>query len=173
MKEYRLTVKNQLLNNWPILLVGLLCGIYPFYMALRYPHHYSAFTMIAGGVFIIFLIPQLILHIQYLRASKNIGFYINYEHQTICIKTADEEKSYRFGEIKKIIRTRTFNFASKNMYWSNWDIFNYTIFQMIDGEAYVITSYVCYDFQITHSLPNAVYKKVIYPYIEKKYNDSR
>lgn len=90
--------------------------------------------------FLLFFIPQLILHMNYYMKNKGDIFYYDPSGQSITINHKGECASFSFGDIQLLRRFKSYPLAENRMQWFPWDNYNYSIIQLKNGQEFIVTS---------------------------------
>jgi hypothetical protein len=102
---------------------------------------FNQYVMLPLIIFILlFLIPTLILHIQYW--LQNRGMVINISSTEIVVETDKSRKEYKFDEVKEIIFCKQGNLDPPVMYFTPMDLYYYAKFIFKNGESLIISSLI-------------------------------
>jgi len=96
--------------------------------------------MISLGVVLIFLIPQLIIHINYYMRNSGDIFFYDPAGRRITINRKGESASFSFNDIELIKRFKSYPLAENRMQWFPWDNYNYSIIRLKNGKEFIVTS---------------------------------
>ncbi|MCH7415700.1 hypothetical protein MM213_19525 [Belliella sp. R4-6] len=129
---------------------------------------YEKVMLISFVVFMIFLIPQLILHINYYRQNNGDVFIYDPLDQRIVINTKGESASFSFNEIELIKRFKSYPLAENRIQWFPWDNYNYSIIQLKNGQQFIITSLLVPNMDLPIDSGKIKLKKSFYPILENK-----
>jgi hypothetical protein len=132
---YRIKLRNHFQASWLIFFwIGLMTILYGFILDFNLAGM-TAFIFLI----LLFLIPTLIMHIQYW--IKNYGMAIDITSDGIILETGGFRKTYKTEEIKEIIFRKSANLDPPvSMYFFPTDNYCYAQFNFKNGESLIITS---------------------------------
>lgn len=114
---------------------------------------------------LIFLIPQLILHINYYTRNRGDIFYYDPVGQRITINQKGESASFSFSDIKLIKRFKSYPLAENRMQWFPWDSYNYSVIQLKGGREFIVTSLLVPNMDLPIESEKIKLKKTFYPIV--------
>lgn len=114
----------------------------PFYLIYRHGRdNENSYYLVCIGAFLLFFIPQLIVHLRYCRLDKGRVFYYMPDRQQLSIRLKNgREFKFSFNDIESVERNKSMPLAEKRMLWFPWDSYNYSIVRLKNGQQFVITS---------------------------------
>jgi hypothetical protein len=114
----------------------------PFYLIYRHGRdNENSYFIVCLGAFLLFLIPQLIVHLRYYQLDKGRSFYYTPERQQLLLRLKNgREFEFSFDDIESLERSKSIPLAENRMLWFPWDSYNYSIVRLKNGQQFVITS---------------------------------
>lgn len=165
MFRYKITYRNQLQNAWPIFIYLIIFFILPFYMINKYGESdVSIFILMAILLFLLFLTPQLILHLGYYFKNKEDLLFYDPKGRKIIIDHKDVSSTFSFEEINLIERFKSYPLAENRMQWLPWDSYNYSIIHLKNGQKFLITSLLVPNLDLPIESNKIKLKKTFYPF---------
>lgn len=135
----------------------------PFYMISRYGSvDIDVFIRISAGCFLIFFIPQLVLHLNYYFANKGDVFFYDPGNRTITIDNKGVSHTFTFDDIESIERYKSFPLAENRMQWFPWDSYNYSVIHLKGGKQFIVTSLLVPNMDLPIEAGKVRLKKVFY-----------
>ncbi len=86
------------------------------------------------------LIPCSVIHAQYFHLNKDAKLIVNRVGRMMTVSYKDSTHSFGFDRIKRVevsLMTNLYNGATKG--WALWEVYNYAVIEIEDGERFVIT----------------------------------
>lgn len=133
-------------NEWRILRKSIL-----FYLGAISGVSYYYLTNETVGLFIslgflIFIVPHILLHIQYRLADKNKIISINHSRRVIKVENkGDIKNEIQFSDINKIIRNKGQKDENNMIYAVPTFFYNYTELLLKNGEKIYFTDFISKD----------------------------
>jgi hypothetical protein len=166
MFTYKISLDHHFKNAWTILIYLLIFSALPIYMINRFGYDdMMVFVQLSVLVFLLFFIPQLILHINYYMRNKGDVFFYDPLGQKITIYHRELFVSFSFSDIEKINRFKSYPFAENRMQWFPWDSYNYSVIRLKGGQEFVITSLLVPNMDLPIDSKKINLKKKFYPII--------
>ncbi len=142
MYTYNISFRNHFdhIKGVFIYLIGF--SLAPFYFVYRYgPEMSQTFLIWCICAFLLFFIPQLILHLRFYRLDSGRTFYYSPDKQQLSLQLEDGRIfAFTFDEIEHVERSKSFPFAERRSHWLPSDIYNYSVIRLKDGKQFVVTS---------------------------------
>lgn len=102
MFTYKISLDHHFKNAWTILIYLLIFSALPIYMINRFgSDDMLVFVQLSVLVFLLFFIPQLILHINYYMRNKGDIFFYDPTGQKITLNHKGESVSFSFVSIRR------------------------------------------------------------------------
>lgn len=140
--KYQVTLKHQFKNAWGILIfiIGFTLG--PYYLAYSHGEEYlNSYYLVCFGSFLLYFIPQLIVHVCYYRHDRKRLFYYKPDEERLGLQLDNGDLvEFTFDDIEYIERNKSRPLAEKRMLWFPWDSYNYSVIHLKSGEILLITS---------------------------------
>ncbi|WP_162417914.1 hypothetical protein [Cyclobacterium roseum] len=141
MFTYKISFEHHFQNSWPILIYLVGAFILPFYITKRFGSGDTwIFIILTATLFLMFFIPQLLVHINYYTRNKADIFFYDPSGQKITINHKGESVSFSFNDIQLIKRFKSYPLAENRMQWFPWDSYNYSVIRLKNGKEFIITS---------------------------------
>ncbi len=168
MYTYRISINHQFKHLWVIFYYVLVIVSGALYFShSRYGFiDYGKIIPISLVTILIFLIPQLILHINYYRRNKGDIFFYDPAGQRVTINRKGESASFSFSDIELIKRFKSYPLADNRMQWFPWDNYNYSIIRLKNGQEFIITSLLVPNMDLPINSSRIKLKKRFYPIIQ-------
>lgn len=167
MYTYRISFEHHLKNAWAIIIYLSIFSILPFYMISRFGSKDTLIFLLLSIVgFLVFFIPQLVLHINYYMKNKGDTFYYDPSGQKVTINHKGELTSFSFGDIQLLKRFKSYPLSEDRMQWFPWDNYNYSIIRLKNGQEYTITSLLVPNMDLPIDSKRIKLEKRFYPIVE-------
>lgn len=168
MFTYKICLDHQIKHLWVIFYYGLVIVGGSFYISYnRYDFiDYAKILVIATVAFLLFFIPQIILHINYFMRNKGVIFFYDPTGQKITINHKGESVSFSFRDIELIKRFKSYPLAENRMQWFPWDSYNYSIIRLKGGQEFIVTSLLVPNMDLPIESEKIKLKKTFYPIID-------
>lgn len=169
MLEYKTNFKIQFIHFRSIIIYFLLSFIFPFFMVSKFgAQDLDQFILMAFFIVFIVFIPLLIIHFNYIKYSKNVK--IKFDEKLLSFYFNDLKRNVVFNvnDIQLFEQFKTFPFAEKRKRWFPWDLYNYTIIHLKNGESITINSYTIINLNLPIDKSVLRINKVFYPIIKEK-----
>lgn len=167
MFTYKISFKHQLKNAWAILIYLAIFSILPIYMINRFGSKDTfVFLQLSVVGFLLFFIPQLILHMNYYMKNKGDIFFYDPAGQSISINRKGESASFSFNDIELIKRYKSYPLAENRMQWFPWDSYNYSVIRLKGGQEFIVTSLLVPNMDLPIESEKIKLKKTFYPIID-------
>jgi hypothetical protein len=165
MFVYKITFRNQVQNAWPIVIDILVFTILPLYMINRYGRSDAAiFILMAVFLFLLFLIPQLILHFDYYLKNKGDILFYDPEGRWIKIDHKEVSSIFSFDDINLVERVKSYPLAEDRMQWFPWDSYNYSVIHLKNGQKFLVTSLLVPNIDLPIESNKIKLRKTFYPF---------
>lgn len=167
MFVYKVTLRNQVQNAWPIVIDLLVFTVLPFYMIRRYGGSDTAiFILMAVLLFLLFFIPQLILHWNYYRKNKGDILFYDPTSRSITIDRKEVSCLFFFDDIKLVERFKSYPLAEDRIQWFPWDGYNYSVIHLKNGQKFLVTSLLVPNLDLPIESNKINLKKTFYPIVK-------
>lgn len=167
MFTYKISLDHHFKNAWTILIYLLIFSALPIYMINRFgSDDMLVFVQLSVLVFLLFFIPQLILHINYYMRNKGDIFFYDPTGQKITINHKGESVSFSFRDIELIKRFKSYPLSENRMQWFPWDSYNYSIIRLKGGREFIVTSLLVPNMDLPIESEKIKLKKTFYPIID-------
>ena len=130
------------------------------------PEDIMVFVQLSTVVFLLFFIPQLILHINYYTKNKHDIFFYDPVGQRITINHKGESASFSFSDIQSIDRFKSYPLAENRMQWFPWDSYNYSIIRLKNGQEFIVTSLLVPNMDLPIEPEKIKVKKTFYSIVD-------
>lgn len=100
----------------------------------------TTFIRYALSGLLLFLIPQLIIHICYYLLNRGRVLLYDEEKKEITITINGKPYKFAFDDIAQIERNKSMPFAENRSRWFPWDDYNYSVIRLKNGQQFIITS---------------------------------
>ncbi|WP_375585539.1 hypothetical protein [Cyclobacterium xiamenense] len=124
------------------------------------------FVQLSVVVFLVFFIPQLILHVNYFMRNKGDIFFYDPTGQKITLNHKGESLSFSFRDIELIKRFESYPLAENRMQWFPWDSYNYSVIRLKGGQKFIVTSLLVPNMDLPIDSDKIVLIKKFYPFIQ-------
>lgn len=163
---YKICFENHLKNAWTILIYLSIFLILPIYMINRFESgEILVFIQLSFLGFLLFFVPQLILHTNYYMKNKGDIFFYDPVGQRITIKRKGESVSFSFSDIELIKRFKSYPLAENRMQWFPWDNYNYSVIRLKGGQEFIVTSLLVPDLDLPIDFCKIKLRKIFYPFV--------
>ena len=167
MFTYKISFDHHFKNAWTILIYLLIFSALPIYMINRFgSDDMLVFVQLSVLVFLLFFIPQFILHINYYMRNKGDIFFYDPAGQKIIINHKGESVSFSFRDIELIKRFKSYPLSENRMQWFPWDSYNYSIIRLKGGQEFIVTSLLVPNMDLPIESEKIKLKKTFYPIID-------
>lgn len=114
----------------------------PYYLMYRHGQEdINSYRIVCLCAFLLFFIPQLIVHLRYYWLDRGKMFYYTPAEDRFAIKHRDGSTfEFSLDEILLIERSKTIPFAEERMLWVPWDSYNYSVIGLKNGQRFIVTS---------------------------------
>lgn len=123
-----------------IFIIGF--SLAPYY--LRYLHgeeNVNSYYIVCSVAFLLFFIPQLIVHLRFYWIDKGRTLYYTPDQQQIFLAIKSGHIiGFSFDEIEFIERNKSIPSAENRMLWFPWDNYNYSVIHLTNGQRFIVTS---------------------------------
>ncbi len=142
MYTYNISFRNHFDHLKGIFVFLVVFSLAPFYFVYRQGTEVLHFYVIwSTCAFLIFFIPQLILHLRFYRLDRRRRFYYTPDGQQLSLQLEGGRTfAFKFDEIERVERSKSFPFSERRAHWLPWDIYNYSVIRLKDGKQFVVTS---------------------------------
>lgn len=140
--RYDITLKHHFKNAWGILIFIIGFSLGPYYLKYRHGEEYDdSYNIVFFAAFLLFFIPQLIVHLRFYWMDKGRTLYYTPTQQQISLVINNDcIIDFSFDEIALIERNKSIPFAENRMLWLPWDSYNYSVIHLTNGQRFVVTS---------------------------------
>lgn len=167
MFTYKISFEHHLKNAWMILIYLSIFSILPIYMINRFGTNDALiFIQLSILGFLLFFLPQLILHINYYMRNKRDIFFYDPVGQRITINHKGESASFSFSDIELIKQFKSYPLAEDRMQWFPWDNYNYSIVRLKNGQEFIITSLLVPNMDLPIDSDKIKLMKKFYPIVQ-------
>lgn len=166
MFEYRMCFRQHFQNSWPILIPLIIFLALPFFMVLKYGmRDIDEFIELAVVGFLIFFVPQLLLHLNYYFINRYTRVKYIPSEEKLLITQRGKTDSFGFDEIKVLKRYKSFPMAENRIEWFPWDSYNYSIVLLKDQRQFIITSLLVPNMDLPLEQSKINLRKTFYPFV--------
>ncbi|SFC85483.1 hypothetical protein SAMN05421747_1397 [Parapedobacter composti] len=138
---YKISLANHIKNGWPILIYAICFYGLTYYLRYRFGlHDIRLYNLVCFFAFLIFFIPQLLIHLTYYWLNEGRAFYCNLLEKSITINVKGKKYNFSFDDIKLIERNKSFALSGITYQWMPWDNYNYSVIRLKSGQEFVVTS---------------------------------
>lgn len=148
--KYSITPRKHFDNAWGIIIFIVGFSLAPFY----YSYHegnssYLENSIVPLVIFLIFFIPQLILHLRYYWLDRGRTLYYYPNRLMLSLELKDGRKfDIPLEDFEYVELNKTPPFAEKRLYWTPWDSYNYSVIRLKNGQQFQITSLLVLDLDV-------------------------
>lgn len=130
-------------NEWKIFRKSILFHLGSIFGFLYFLIQKEILGLYLGVGFLLFTIPQLLLHIQYKLKDRNKKIIVNHSKQTIEVeKNGKLEKQFEFKDIAKIIRHKGQKDENNQTLALPSSFYNYTEIVLDNGQKIFFTDFL-------------------------------
>ncbi|MGK6353539.1 hypothetical protein [Parapedobacter sp. DT-150] len=152
-------------NGWSILIYAVCFYGLTYYLKYRFGiQDMRLYNLICFFAFLIFFIPQLIIHLTYYWLNEGRIFYYNPSEHHITIRIRGKEYGFNFDDIESVERNKSFALSGVMYQWMPWDNYNYSVIRLKNGQRFVITSLLVPDMDLPLEDKKINLKKRFYAY---------
>lgn len=140
--RYNITLEHHFKNAWGILIFLAGYSLLPYYLVYRFGSEDIIVYYIGCFVlFLLFFIPQLVVHLRYYWLDRGRIFYYIPDNQrfSLCLRDGREFK-FSFDDIEQLERNKSYPLAENRMLWFPWDSYNYSVIRLKNGQQFIVTS---------------------------------
>lgn len=139
---YQITLRNQFHNASGILIFLIGFTLAPYYLLYHHGEEYlTSYYLVCFGSFLLYFIPQLIIHMRYYRHDKKRVFYYTPDEQRLGLQLdSGQFLEFTYDDIEYIERNKSRPLAEKRMLWLPWDKYNYSVIHLKSGDIILVTS---------------------------------
>jgi hypothetical protein len=168
MYTYRISIDHQFKHLWVIFyyVLVIVCGVLYFSYSRYGFIDFGKIIPISFVTILIFLIPQIILHINYYMRNKGDIFFYDPTGRRITINRKGESASFSFSDIELIKRFKSYPLAENRMQWFPWDNYNYSIIRLKNGQEFIITSLLVPNMDLPIDSGRIKLEKRFYPIVQ-------
>jgi len=168
MHIFEISINHQIKHLWVIVYYALVIVGGSFLISYsRYGFiDHAKILVIAAVAFLLFFIPQLILHMNFYRKNKGDIFLYDPAGQKITITRKGESASFSFSDIELIKRFKSYPLSEDRMQWFPWDSYNYSIIKLKNGREYTITSLLVPNMDLPIDSKRIKLEKRFYPIVQ-------
>lgn len=164
MFVYKITFRNQFQNAWAILIYLLIFIVLPIYMVKEFgKDDVGLFIRLAVLLFFLFLIPQIVLHLNYYFKNRGDVLFYDLSQRKITINHNDISHTFLFEDILLVERFKSFPLAEDRMQWFPWDSYNYSVIYLKDGLKFIVTSLLVPNMNLPIESNRIKLRKMFYP----------
>ena len=164
MYRYEVTLRHHFQNGWTIHIYLLGFSLFPFYMKSIYgPEDMVEFIQLSILFFLLFFIPQLILHLNYYFHNKDDILLYDAPRRSITIDHAGVSQTFFFDDIELVERFKSYPLAEGRMQWFPWDSYNYSIIHLKNGKEFLVTSLLVPNMDLPLEAGRIRLRKTFYP----------
>lgn len=139
---YSITLGHHFKNAWSILIFLIGYSLLPYYLMYRFgPKDITIYFIGCLVLFLLFFIPQLIIHLRYYSLDRGRIFYYTPDRCQMVLMLKDGRTfEFSFDDIEELERNKSFPLAENRMQWFPWDTYNYSRIRLKNGQQFVVTS---------------------------------
>lgn len=135
-------------NEWRILRKSIPFHLVAFLGFLYYLLTNKTVGLFIGFGFLIFIVPQILLHIQYRLADKNKTITVNHSKRLIRIEKKGEINDIQFSDIEKVVRSKGQRDEDNMTYALPTCFYNYTELLLKNKEKIYFTDFISKDIRL-------------------------
>jgi len=141
MVEYKVTLGTQLKNSWTLIIYAIVAILLPIYMVNKYgPEHKFTFILLGIGFFTLFLIPTLLIHLNYYFLNRYDRLIFDESINKFTILSKNKRQEFFIEDIIIVRQYKSHPFAENRSHWLPWDSYNHTLIELRDKDVVVVTS---------------------------------
>lgn len=139
---YKITLGHHFKNAWGISIFIILAALFPVFMVYKFgSDDLSTFVRYALFGLLLFLIPQLIVHLRFYFHDRGRTFYYTPAQQQLSLRLKNGDTfGFSFDDIESVERNKSIPLAENRMLWFPWDSYNYSVIRLKNGQRFVVTS---------------------------------
>jgi hypothetical protein len=111
-EKFKINLKSHFKSGWLILFSILVLIIFIYFMAVKTGNDLWIFITISIGIFILFCVPAIIIHLNYYIVNKGYTFCYRHNEREITIGHNGKHNTFNIDDIKHIDRFMSHNFAT-------------------------------------------------------------
>jgi len=139
--KLKITLNHHFKNIWPIFIAVIGFSLMPIYLNYKYgSEDLHLYIKVCFFSFLVFFIPQLVIHLAYYWANRGRVFYYAPDERRVKIEINNRTYKFILDDIEWIERNKSFALAADWYQWMPWDNYNYSVLRVKTGEQFVITS---------------------------------
>jgi len=138
---FKIDINSHIKSAWLLILGFLFCINASRILSLLYPNESHKDSSWMGIVlFIVFVVPGLIIHINYYLVNRGNIFEYSIQEGLIRITRMGNTTTFSLADIHLIERSMSFNFAASRSSVALWDGYNHSVIYLKSGEVFTVTS---------------------------------
>ncbi|WP_140160556.1 hypothetical protein [Algoriphagus antarcticus] len=148
---------------FPLLIVSI--GIY-LMVVYKVGHFELIPSLFMGGfVFILYVVPMIVLHIQYYLLNRNDTFEYDCSIGKMIFRRKGKQICFEDHEILKITVFKTRTLAENRTPIFLWDYYNYSVIELKSGEVIKLSSLLVNEIDKVLNIDVFKIRKTLYPWI--------
>lgn len=169
MYTYKVDLRNHLKSSW-ILSIYLAIGVlFPVFMVYeKGSSDLLTFALMGLSMLLIFLLPPLIIHLNYYSINKYDILIYDPINGRITINKNGENHEFTLEDIVKLERFKSHTLAENRTQWLPWDGYNHSIIHLKNGQRFVVTSLLVPNMDLPIPQNKIALKKTWYKLAPKK-----
>lgn len=118
-----------------------------------------------GFVFILYVTPMIVLHIQYYLLNRTDTFEYDCSLGKMIFKSKGKQICFENHEIRKITVFKTRTLAENRTPIFMWDYYNYSVIELKSGEVIKLSSLLVNEIDKVLNMDGLKIRKTLYPWI--------
>ena len=162
MYSIKLNIKDQLktLEFTIIVIVVVVSLTILNFKPNKYEHGSLALVLAICVGFTIFVLPSLLLYIQYLYFSKGLELFVDRFQNTLKLTLRNASFEFEVSDIQRIVKTCSYPVGENRICWLATDLYYYFEIELKNGNRIIITSLMSRNFEI-YGIENVIKKNLI------------
>ncbi len=167
MKTYTVNINSHIRHLWLLLLLLILLPVSVYFLLIHKHGFFDLQTAVMGSVIvlIIFILPMIILHLNYYFLNRRDSFSYDESNGTMIFRNDNKEYNFHTNEIISIVCYKSWPMSENRVAILPWDIYNYALVKLKNGNVIKISSLLVYEFDKLVQLDNIEIKKTFYAWI--------
>ena len=163
METFKINFSNHIRSGWLVILGVLICVNFPGILSFLDPgQRYEDSIFVGITVFVLFVLPAIIIHVNYYLVNKGDVLKYSPERKELSIIHKDRLNTFNLDDIDRVERSMSFNEAANRSSVLPWDGYNHSVIYLKDGEVFTITSLLVTNLELPIEAGKIVIKKNIY-----------
>ena len=167
MRTFRININSHMRHLWLLLFLLILLPVSIYFLVLFKDGFFDLRKAIIGSVivFIIFILPMIILHLNYFLVNRNDSFEYDESNGIMIFRKGQLETKFEINDVDRVICYKSWPMSNNRPAVLPWDIYNYAIIRLKNGEVLKISSLLVYEFDKVVRLDDIKIVKTLYAWI--------